>query len=167
MVDDRGQLYTIEGFAAAIIMVFTVLLVLGSTTVYTQGDSHISDLQLAQLGHDVLWTMNTPSGPATPSPLQQDIGGNQSAAFNTSFMNGINNKTGFETDTLQYSASVTCWNGTSIIQTPFADSRNLTGGEHAVRVTEWVLVKQQTCPLNATEPVGAHAMLVEVLLWRE
>ena len=80
--------------------------------------------------------MNTPSGPATPSPLQQDIGGNQSAAFNTSFMNGINNKTGFETDTLQYSASVTCRNGTSIIQTPFADSRNLTGGEHAVRVTE-------------------------------
>lgn len=167
MVDDRGQLYTIEGFAAAIIMVFTVLLVLGSTTVYTPGDAHISDLQLQQLGHDVLWTMSIPPAPAAPSPLQQDIGGYQPAAFKTSFMNGINNKTGFETDTLQYSASVTCRDASNnIIQAPFASSRNLTGGEHAVRVTEWVLV-QQTCPLNSGGTAGVHAMLVEVLLWRE
>ena len=54
MVDDQGQLYTIEGFAAAIIMISTVFLVLNSTTIYTPGDSHISDLQMAQLGHDVL-----------------------------------------------------------------------------------------------------------------
>ncbi|MGD0079434.1 MAG: hypothetical protein ABSB80_02150 [Methanoregula sp.] len=167
MVDDRGQLYTIEGFAAAIIMVFTVLLVLGSTTVYTPGDSHISDLQLEQLGHDVLWTMSVPPAPDAPSPLQQDIGGYQPAAFNASFMNGINNKTGSEIDTLQYSASVTCRDaGNNIIQTPFISSRNLTGGEHAVRVTEWVLVKQ-TCPPFEVGPETPHAMLVEVLLWRE
>jgi hypothetical protein len=109
--------------------------------------------------------MNIPSGPAAPSPLQQDVDGFQSAAFNTSFMNGINNKTGSETDTLQYSASVTCRDSNNnIVQTPFAFSRNLTGGEHAVRVTEWVLVRQ-TCPIGSGGQTP-HAMLVEVLLWR-
>jgi hypothetical protein len=169
MVDDRGQLYTIEGFAAAIIMVFTIFLVLSSTTVYTPGDSHISNLQLEQLGHDVLWTMNLPPASASAqSLLQQYIGENNAVSFNTTFMNGINNKTGFATDTLQYSASVTCRDGSNIIQTPFAYSRNMTGREHAVRVTQWVLV-QQTCPLSPGGPIpgNPHAMLVEVLLWRE
>jgi len=168
MVDEGGQLYTIEGFAAAIIMVSTVFLVLNSTTIYTPGDSHISDLQMAQLGHDVLWTMNIPLASGTESPLQQDIQNNQVVAFNASFMNGINNKTGNVTDTLQYNASVTCRDSNNnIIETPFASSRNMTGREHAVRVTEWVLVTQTTCPLNNGGAPGAHAMLVEVLLWRE
>ena len=167
MVDDKAQLYTIEGFAAAVIMVFSIFLVLSSTTTYTPGDSHISDFQMQQLGHDVLWSMSIPSASATESSLQQYIEQNQPAAFNDEFINGINNKTGSETDTLQYSASVTCRDGNDdIIQTPFAYSRNLTGGEHAVRATQWALV-QQTCPRNTGGPVNPHAMLIEVLIWRE
>ena len=172
MVDDRAQLYTIEGFAAAILMVFTIFLVIGATTVYTPGDSHISNLQLEQVGHDALSAMSLPASVPGQSPLQQDIAGNNSASFNTVFMNEINNRTGYATDTLQYSASVTCQEAnTSIIQTPFTQSRNMTGREHAIRVTQWVLV-EQTCPLNNTPGGGPisgtpHAMLVEVLLWRE
>ncbi len=61
MVNDRGQLFTIEGVAASMIMLFTTYLVLGATTVYTPGDSHISDMQLEQIGSDALNMMNTPS----------------------------------------------------------------------------------------------------------
>ena len=46
MVTDDGQLYTMEGVAAGMIMLFTAYLVLGATSVYTPGDSHISDMQL-------------------------------------------------------------------------------------------------------------------------
>lgn len=168
MVGDGGQLYTIEGFAAAIIMVSTVYLVLGATTVYTPGDSHITDLQLEQLGHDVLMTMNIPTGSGAQSPLQQEVEQYQPAAFNTLFLNGINKRAGFETDTLQYTASVSCRDANNnVTQIPFAYSRNLTGGEHAVRTTQWVLV-QQACPLSKSGPTGnPRAMLVEVLLWRE
>ncbi|MGB7788304.1 DUF7288 family protein [Methanoregula sp.] len=167
MVNDRGQLYTIEGFAAAIIMISTVFLVLNSTTIYTPGDSHISDLQMEQLGHDTLWSMSIPLAYGSESPLQQDIEQDRPDLFNVSFTNGINNKTGFVTDTLQYNASVTCRDANNnIIQTPLVSSRNMTGREHAVRVTQWVLVKQ-TCPPYAGGPTGPHAMLVEVLLWRE
>ena len=166
MVNDQGQLYTIEGFAAAIIMISTVFLVLNSTTIYTPGDSHISDLQMSQLGHDVLQTMNIPPASSAESSLQQDIEQNQTAVFSTSFLNGINNRTGSRTDTLQYSASITCRNGNTIVQVPFNSSRSLTGGEHAVRVTQWVLV-QQTCPPYSGGIPEPRAMLVEVLLWRE
>ncbi len=49
MVNSDGQLYTIEGVAAGLIMLFTAYLVVDATSVYTPGDTHISDMQLEQL----------------------------------------------------------------------------------------------------------------------
>ena len=46
MVNCEGQLYTMEGVAAAILMVFTMYLVMSTATTYTPGDAHISDMQL-------------------------------------------------------------------------------------------------------------------------
>ena len=70
MVNNQGQLYTIEGIAAGMIMLFTTYLVLGATSVYTPGDSHISDMQLEQTGTDALRMMNTPVNGTTESQLQ-------------------------------------------------------------------------------------------------
>jgi hypothetical protein len=44
MLNTDGQLYTIEGFAAALIMIATAYLVVNATSVYTAGDTHISDV---------------------------------------------------------------------------------------------------------------------------
>ena len=68
-----ARLYTIEGIAAGMIMLFTTYLVLGATTVYTPGDSHISDMQLEQTGTDALMMMNTPANGTTGSQLQEIV----------------------------------------------------------------------------------------------
>ena len=44
MVNDEGQLYTIEGIAAAALILTTVYLVLNSTMVFTPGDTHVYDM---------------------------------------------------------------------------------------------------------------------------
>jgi hypothetical protein len=171
MVNHEGQLYTIEGVAAGILMIFTAYLVMSTTTVYTPGDTHISDMQLEQLGTDALQMMNTPAnGLQSESPLQTIVEQNpmDSATFNTLFLNYVNNETGSKTDNLHYSAAVTYYNISS--QTtgslPLASNRNLTGVEHPVRVTEWVIVNK----LFPGDPGGKNqnrAVLVEVLLWRD
>ena len=53
MVREDGQLYTMEGIAAGLIMLLTTYLVLGSTSVYTPGDNHITDMKLEQVGSDI------------------------------------------------------------------------------------------------------------------
>jgi len=172
MVNDDGQLYTIEGFAAGMIMLFTAYLVLGATSVYTPGDTHISDMQLEQLGTDALRMMNTPVNSTTDSPLQNitETSVNNPAdakkTFNMTFLNYVNNKTGSETDNLHYSAIVSYRNitdGNTTWSYPLASNRNLTGGEHPVRVTEWVIVDNKI----GSNVKQNRSVLVEVLLWRD
>ena len=45
MVNADGQLYTIEGIAAGLMLLMTAYIVVNSTSVYTPGDTHISDMQ--------------------------------------------------------------------------------------------------------------------------
>jgi hypothetical protein len=59
MVNEEGQLYTMEGVAAGIIMLLTAYIVVSTTSIYTTGDTHIPDMQLEQLGSDVLAMMDT------------------------------------------------------------------------------------------------------------
>ena len=61
MVNSDGQLFTIEGIAAGLIMLLTAYIVVSTTSMYTPGDTHISDMQLEQLGSDALRMMNTPN----------------------------------------------------------------------------------------------------------
>ncbi|NLM28863.1 MAG: hypothetical protein GX216_00315, partial [Methanomicrobiales archaeon] len=60
MVNDAGQLYTMEGVAAGLIMLLAAYIVVSTTSIYTTGDTHIPDMQLEQLGSDVLAMMDTP-----------------------------------------------------------------------------------------------------------
>jgi hypothetical protein len=71
MMNSDGQLYTIEGFAAALIMILTAYMVVNATSVYTAGDTHISDMQLEALGTDALIAMDTNESHLSMSPLDR------------------------------------------------------------------------------------------------
>ena len=169
MINTDGQLYTIEGFAAALIMIATAYLVVNATSVYTAGDTHISDMQLEALGTDALKVMDIPVSKDEPSMMREIIeatpptGGND-LAFGKNFSYLINNKTGQNSDHIQFSATYTCRNSdNSTASIPLSYSRNLSGGEHAVRVTKWVIVDTAVCDL----PAMNRTVLVEVLMWRD
>jgi hypothetical protein len=175
MINTDGQLYTIEGFAAALIMIATAYLVVNATSVYTAGDTHISDMQLEALGTDALKVMNIPVSKDEPSMMQDIIeatppSGGNNLAFGTNFSYLINNKTGQNNDHIQYTASYSYRNTTdNSVNSAFINaSRNLSGGEHAVRVTKWVVVNKELPDDydGIDEPID-HAVLVEVLMWRD
>jgi hypothetical protein len=170
VVNDKGQLYTIEGVAAGLIMLLTAYMVVGGTSIYTPGDAHISDMQLEGLGSDALILMDiAPNSSVMESPLQQMIendsyGGGQ---FRNMFMNYTNASGYGPKHDIQFSANYTyVVPGTgTIMSTAINSSRNLTGGEHAVRVTRWVIVNKKLPPVGGT--LENRAVLVEVLLWRD
>ena len=186
MVNYDGQLYTIEGVAAGLIMLLTAFIVVGTTSVYTPGDTHIADMQLEQMGSDALHMMNTPNtccaenSPTCPgnqygkiicdenSTLKSTIINNDKAIFGETFLSFCNTTAGGTTDNLQYSADIYYRTpSNSVNRLHFAESRNLTGGEHAVRVTEWVhLTTWLTRPADAGIDRD-RAVLVEVLVWRD
>jgi len=180
MTNSDGQLYTIEGFAAGLIMLVTAYLVLNATSVYTAGDTHISDMQLETLGSDALTMMGTNVSGLTMSPLEStleyviDTGSYPNATFRTMFLNLTNNRPGSvldynkansTMDYIQFTANYTCRNqDNSTSSYPISWSRNLTGGEHTVRATKWVIVNKKVCGDTIQED---RAVLVEVLLWRD
>jgi hypothetical protein len=169
VVDSNGQLYTIEGIAAGLIMLATAYLVVNATSIYTPGDTHISDMQLEVLGSDALAMMNTAPNGTSGSPLAAMVENEDSTGFRTTFLNMVNNRTGASPDNIQFMANVSYVksDGTTVDSTPLAMSRTLFGGEHAVHVSEWVIVDNQFPDCHAASCSGKHAILVEVLLWRD
>jgi hypothetical protein len=173
MVNECGQLYTIEGVAAGLIMLLTAYFVLNSTAVYTPGDAHISDMQLEILGKDALNIMDTrPDSTADKSPLQLIIEHDRREDFKTMFWNLTNNRTLGSRDHVNFTANISYYNIATAALPPqdpiqseyFAEGRRLTGGEHAVRATKWVIVDKT---LPGYGPKTERAVLVEVLLWRD
>lgn len=167
MVNTGGQLYTIEGVAAGLIMLLTAFIVINSTSVYTSGDTHISDMQLEVIGSDALGLMNTaPNSTPGKSPLQLMVENNDKDAFVRMFNDTVNNRTLQKRDSIQFMANVTYVkpDNTLNMSTPLGMSRSLTGGEHAVRVSQWVIVESKI-PESGT--IRKRAELVEVLLWRD
>ncbi|MGB9176164.1 MAG: hypothetical protein WCB46_05440 [Methanoregula sp.] len=176
MVNERGQLYTIEGVAAGLIMLLTAYVVVSSTSVYTPGDAHISDMQLEVVGSDALRMMDIPPNmTVTKSPLQQILENTSSAndyvdgiTFGEMFNSIVNNRTSLsKSDRIQFNASYVYRDETddSIYTHYISSSRFLTGGEHPVRVTKWVIIERNP----PSGPIGGpeRAVLVEVLLWRD
>jgi len=183
MINTDGQLYTIEGFAAGLIMLMTAFLVVNATSVYTAGDTHISDMQLEALGSDALTMMATPTNTtmylSNSSPLRTIIESHNPASgpdaiFRLMFLNLTNSRTGVPVNFdeanstmkyIQFTASYTCREMTTnnVTSFPLSYSRNITGGEHTVRATKWVIVKKNVCGTTTDD----RAVLVEVLLWRD
>jgi len=162
--DDTGQLYTIEGLAAALIMIITAFLVVNATSVYTAGDTHINDMQLEALGSDALKMMDVAANLSdAETPLQDIIRTDNSTRFKTMFLNYSNVSGSGPRHDIQFNASYTCRNlDNSTKNLPIISTRNLTGEEHTVKATKWVIVNKPVCS-SVTVP---RAVLVEVLLWR-
>jgi len=173
--NDTGQLYTIEGFAAGLIMVITAYLVVNATSIYTAGDTHINDMQLEVMGTDALTMMGTPvnitENVNDTSALQQIIETGDYASFRTHFLELVNSTEGGRTQDIQFNASYSCrfqslnpLINNTIVSYQISNSRDLTGGEHPVRATKWVVVNNSSfCGTNNVD----RAVLVEVLLWRD
>ena len=186
MVNDEGQLYTIEGIAAAILLLVTIYIVLGTTIIYTPGETHISDMQLEQLGNDALAMMDTPTQyvetplpdpnlagssvttyTAKQSDLENYILNSDSGSFGTKLSAYLNTKNTSPDDHLQYSAIVWYRNEAtnSIGSYPFATSGALmTGREHFVRVTRLVTLPNPPNPAMDTRP---QTVLMDVMIWRD
>ena len=181
MVNSDGQLFTIEAIAASLIMMATVFIVVNTTSVYTPGDTHINDMQLEVIGSDALKAMNYPdNGTIGKSPLVIIVENGDGDAFYTLFNKSLNNRMGTGPDTIQFMANVTYVNRTGMINsTPLNMSRPLYGGEHAVHISQWIIVDNWNdhlvparnifpeCPGSGSSCSGKHAALVEVLLWRD
>ena len=168
-----GELYTIEGIAAGILMITTAYLILSTTSIFTVGDTHISDMQLEQLGNDALAVMDFPDTYQGTSPLESYIWENSSASkssFNTSFLKNLTTTNG-KSDPLKYTASVYFSNSTGVHGYPFHSygTSTATGREHMVRATRFVYLPNP--PINNTLPEGMmnrdQAVLFEVLIWRD
>ena len=167
--NDGGQLYTIEGFAAGLIMVMTAYLVVNATSVYTSGDTHINDMQLEALGSDALNMMDVaPNGTDTKTPLQdiiENLDATNRTIFRTMFSNYTNESGSGPLHDIQFNASYSCRDSSDNIRSvQMINSRELSGGEHAVRATKWVIVKDDCGGFGTLRD---RAVLVEVLLWRD
>jgi hypothetical protein len=167
---ENGQLYTIEGIAAALILLVTAFIVVNSTSVYTQGDTHISDMQLEVLGSDALSMLSTaPNSTLGKSPLQRIVETDDASLFQTMYLDAVNKVSGPRADRVQFQANVTYVNKDGFVTTtPLSNSPHpFVGGEHAVRVSQWVMVEKRFPDCFADSCSGKHAVLVEVLLWRD
>ena len=111
--------------------------------------------------------MNTaPNGSAAETPLQTIVETGNAAAFSTLFLNTINSRANVEPDTIQFMANVTYVRpDNSVNSTPLStSSRPFSGTEHAVHVSQWVVVDNKIPDSNLQRK---RAELVEVLLWRD
>jgi hypothetical protein len=178
----EGQFYTMEGIAAAILMVLTAYLVMGATTVYTPGDTHIIDMQLEQIGNDALKMMDTKNYSAEPiSELERYVSQNKPNEFNLAFNESINNLSllaGFSgLSNIHFKSFIYYVNSTGEIPAPieFSESyysipgsQKFSGNENTVRASRWVFVKKDSfkfAPDYATDERN-QTVLLEVLLWR-
>ena len=174
MVNSGGQLFTIEGIAASLIIIMTAYIVVNTTSVYTPGDTHISNMQLEVLGSDALTMMNTAQNSTGESPLQKIVEQGDSASFRTMFLNIVNNRTGTTPDAIQFHANVTylMQPDYQIVNSSILSNSNQSfyEGVHAVRVSEWIIVDKTANDFpdcHVAQCSGKHAALVEVLLWRD
>jgi hypothetical protein len=171
MVNDEGQLYTIEGIAAAALILTTVYLVLNSTMVFTPGETHIYDMQLEQIGNDVLAVMDQPTtldttkGPSTQSLLEEYVENYDKDGFRDKFREYSNTTTGTEYDNIQFNSNISYNDMGQVKSISFAKTGDYYR-ENAVKVTRWVNIDGSITKIPADLEPRKQTVLLEVLLWR-
>jgi hypothetical protein len=178
MVNDSGQIYTIEGVAAAILMVVTAYLAVSSTTILTQQDVHIIDMQMQQLGNDALAMMDTPDGYGTNASnlsliVNESLAGNSTEAsenFKSQFLGYLNatTNTGIGNNLYNYNATV-YYRNRNISDDQVASiafDEHPYYHEHAVTVSRWVYLPNFNTAKYTDMRSGNQSVLLEVLLWR-
>ena len=170
----EAQFYTMEGIAAAVLMVLTAYLVLGGTTMYTPGDTHIIDMQLEQLGNDALKIMDTRNNNLDEfSQLEYIVGNMTDYTYQEYFKSNfsyLTTSSSYFSDDIQFKADIYYINSSQQIKKyPFTQSeRPFSGNENAVRVTRWVFVDKgaSNVPTGDGFRDANQTVLLEVLLWR-
>ncbi|MFA5296299.1 MAG: hypothetical protein WC382_12405 [Methanoregulaceae archaeon] len=177
MVTEEGQLYTIEGVAAAVLLVFTAYLILSSTSILTPGDTHINDMQLEQLGNDVLRMMDTAEEyneagadlfQKKKSFLEEKLTTNLNddtlrGEFTELFIEKFREYAG--DNRLKVSANISYRDGTDVKPQPIWNATiapPVTNRDHYVTVTRWVHLNNPDW-----DPGNNKTVLLEVLLWRD
>jgi len=169
MVDDSAQLYTMEGIAAAFVILATVYLVAGTTSIYTPGDSHITDMQLEVLGNDVLLVMDTPVNGTVNSTLHTNLYEWNGTAFGEDFSRLLNERVDGTSDSLSYNATVSYRKEAdgSVANYAFNTSGIQTGYEQAVRVTRLATIPGKPTGAPADFDTREQVVMLEVLIWRD
>jgi hypothetical protein len=169
MVTEDAQLYTIEGIAAAFMIVVTAYLVVSTTTVLTQQDVHIIDMQLQQLGNDALAMMDGPDSYGAPNVLTTVVIDNDPLLFGQTFLGYVNNATDISVqgyDRINYSAAIYYQNTSNQINhTPFGGGTYYR--ENSVKVSRWVFLPEPSPLLPDLDSSVNRSVLLEVQLWRE
>ena len=183
MVKEEAQLYTMEGIAAGLIMLLTTYLVLGSTSVYTPGDTHITDMQLEQVGSDILRVMDTPmnlTGSLQPNRTDLELMVNTSDGvdFNREFMNtylcnpkAVAMQISVMCTDIQINTSIWYVGNSNFPESYLLPNGSAPGIGPGVRVSHWILTDWRPGssypgvipPDMKTEP---QDVLVEVLIWK-
>jgi hypothetical protein len=171
MVNENAQLYTIEGISASILMLVTTFLVISSSSIVTPQETHITDMQLEQLGHDALLVLNTPLENGTSSILYQCIRDDPpshlglNAAFNANFTQLLNTRIFSGNDTLHFKVQLYYRDQSSgEIKPPIDFTSDGVGyfRENAVKVTQWVKMGSDVSDSDLQDKI----ILVEALIWR-
>ena len=181
-MNDEGQLYTIEGITAGVIMLVTAFTIFNSGLVYTPGDAHISDMQIQQLGYDALQMMDTPEdmSPMSASPLALMIQNNDGSGFKTKFNEYLTLHTGTTelVNSLEFNATVynrvTSGGGDTVNSYVFSHSTDSAVSqltrEPAISITRYVWLSDAN---DLKSHFGAakydndeQLVLLEVLIWR-
>ena len=180
MVKGEAQLYTMEGIAAGLIMLLTTYLVLGSTSVYTPGDTHITDMQLEQVGSDILRVMDTPmslTGSLQPNrtDLELMVNTTNGTAFGNEFVNtylcnpeAVAQGIAVGCPYIQINTSI-WYVGTSNLTEYYFLNGSYLGIGPGVRVTHWIHTNYRPGPPASVPPDMRNEpqeVLVEVLMWR-
>ncbi len=183
MVKDEAQLYTMEGIAAGLIMLLTTYLVLGSTSVYTPGDTHLTDMQLEQVGSDILKTMDTPVNYTSQGDLRKIIDDTNGPLFNFYFTDLYFNNPNIMATAAAFGSSririkTTIWYrnvSSNAVQsynlyTPPDDIANPSAEGPGVRVSRLVHLDAKPAGIDAATAnamrAGPQEVLVEVLMWQ-
>ena len=170
-LNKSGQLYTIEGIAAGILMLTTAYIVMNTTSLYTPAETHISDMQLAQLGSDVLTVMDTPIEPLPLSNLSTYIETNDTAGFSQRFRYLLTTN---QSEQINFKSKVYYRNSSSnsIQSFDFNDpSYNpiITNRERMVQISRLVYLDpvsgyDSSVEIDRDRP---QSVLLEVLVWRD
>lgn len=166
----EGQLYTIEGVAASVLILTTVYLVLNTTTILTPGETHIYDMQLEQLGNDVLGVMDlnqtwgTGSHKYPKSPLEKYIENDDGVSFSAHFLSLANPAIGGQADDIKFTANIT-YHTASGVETQYFYKTHDYNRERAVMVTRWVNIDNSGGTISGPD-TREQTVLLEVLLWR-
>jgi hypothetical protein len=168
MVSDSGQIYTIEGVAAGILMLVTAYLVISTTTILTPQDVHIIDMQLQQVGSDALAMMDKQDIYGNESTLAWVIRNNNTSVFQSLFLSYTNSSVGSDAEYMAYNATIYYRNNSNEINSVIFNASPYYR-ENAVKVSRWVYLPnfENTTPsLFPDMENGNRTVLLEVLLWR-